>query len=613
MSLVFGIIDFDKKEVSPEEICTLSEAVKWEGFKDIIETGENYALGYSHHPERDPKAAIVKYEKLVILADIRIYNSQELNKTFDFSTPVEAFAKAYLLWGMDCANRFHGDFAVVVIDLEKKEVHLFRDHLGVRPLVFWFVDKRLIFASHEFGLVKSGLIQTGLCEERVVRNLFRFIPVYQQTIFLNVVKVVPGFCFTFSQSKTRIRKYWKPEGIKTNKKLNYEDAVACLSQLLIKATLCRKEVGITGTHVSGGLDSSGVASILADHTSDKSKLVGYSWTPARMEDSFEGLDELELITSLMREKGITVKFLHHEENEFVENSLIPEFENMPNELSTMKMVSRDNVRTLFSGWGGDEFTSLSIRGTYNHLFFSLKWRTLFRFLLKYGVKSGLRRLRTEVFPLLISFGLLPVYQPVDWGNLSLIKFRFVLKHWKTIFFHSRKNFFGYGNRNQFMLNLLYNYHLAERMDNWTLFAEKYGFEYKYPLLDKELLEFWFTIPVEYTYRNMASRQLFREALKGVLTEKIRTRIGKEESRFLTYIQLRQKESKKYIENLLLKESPARQISFFRVEKFHELINKPESKKPFDEFIRINKALFYLRMRLLVKKYLPENQVLSKKR
>jgi len=70
--------------------------------------------------------------------------------------------------------------------------------------------------------------------------------------------------------------------------------------------------------------------------------------------------------------------------------------------------------------------------------------------------------------------------------------------------------------------------MPKRMDSWSINAEKYGFEYRYPLLDKELLELWFSIPQEHTFLNFESRILYREALKGILTESIRTRKEKGE-------------------------------------------------------------------------------------
>jgi len=603
MSFIFGIINLDGEQVNPEEIQSLARAIKWEGFSEKIEIEDNLAIGYCGHPERTPKAGIFKYEHLLILADIRIYNTSELKKSFAFESPEEAFAKAYLRWGICFANRINGDFAAVVIDQGKNEVHLLRDHIGARPLTYRFHENRLIFASHEFGLVKSGLVKTSLSEERLIRKFFRFKEEYSQTVFQDVFKVVPGHCVSFLPGRKQITKYWKLEKIRQNKTLSFDDAVTRLRQLTLAATLNRMETGKTGVHVSGGLDSTGIASILADYIGDKTQLTGYSWSPSEFEAPIEGVNEKEFIEAFSVEKGVPVKYLRLEENELVNDAILPEFAEMSIEHPTMQMAGKDGVQILFSGWGGDEFVSLSTRGTYNHLFFRFKWLTLARFTRKAGIKSVLWRLRKEVLPLLIPFGLLPTYQPIDWSRLCYLKPAFIRKHWKKIFFHERKNIFGYGNRTRFMLNLLENYHIPERMDNWAMHADRYGFEYKYPLLDKDLLEFWFSVPVEYTYRNMQSRLLFREAMKGILPEKVRVRKDKGEGLRITYSLQNLRSGRRHLEQIFLAIPEQEHLSFFRPEAFEKLINQPSQQHRFKEMLDFGKIAFYLRYTELAKKYL----------
>lgn len=600
MSFIYGIINFDDKPVALEEINNLAAAVKWEGFEEQMDRAENYALGYCFHPERKSKAGIYKFEDVIVLADIRIYNSKELKKTFDFESPEEAFAKAYLKWGLSCANYINGDFAVVVIDTKKKEAHLFKDHIGTRPLTYFFQENQLLFASHEFGLVQSKLVKTSLSEEKFIIDFFQNKRNYSQTVFENLFKVKPGYSISFKTSQKQERQYWKPEQIKKNKTLSFDEAVVQLRQLLINATLERMESGKTGVHVSGGLDSTGVASILADYTTDKSQLIGYSWSPEELEEKFEGIDERVFIEAFSNEKKVAIKYLKLEENEFSKDAIIPEFEKMHIEHPTMKIAGKDGVKTLFSGWGGDEFVSLSTRGTYNHLFFSLKWNTLIRFIIKTGLKSSIMRFRTDVLPVLIPFGLLPIYRPKDWSNLKFLKFKFITKHWKNIFFNRTKNIFGYGNRTQFMLNLLHNYHIPDRMDSWAVHAEKYGFEYKYPLLDKEVLEFWFSLPIEYTYCNMQSRFLYREAMKGILTEEIRVRGDKGESLRIAYTQQNQERSAGFIQKIFLSISEEQHISFVKQESFIKEFNKGNKIKTRKNTIKLT---FYLRYVELVKKYL----------
>lgn len=603
MSFIYGIINLDGSAANQYDVNILAKAVKWEGFNELNETDENYALGYCHHREREPKAGIFKNNDVIILADIQIYDAPELSKSFTFESPEEGFAKAYLHWGLQCANHINGDFAVVVIDRKKNEVHLFRDHIGARPLTYWFNDNQLIFASHEFGLVKSQLTATSILEEKLIDQLFHSSGDYSQTVFKNVYKVVPGFCVSFLPNQKQLTKYWKPEEISQDKTLSFDDTVTQLRELIVKATLNRMESDKTGVHVSGGIDSTGIASILADHTDDKTQLIGYSWTPEEFQGKFDGIDEKEFIEAFSSEKGIQVKYIKLDKDESVKDSLLPEFEQMYIEHPTMKMAGADGVKTLFSGWGGDEFVSLSTRGTYNHLFFSFKWLTLGQLILKRGIKSSIWQFRIEVLPSLIPFGLLHTYQPKDWSVLRCLKTAFIWKHWKQIFFNRKKNIFGYGNRTQFMLNLLENYHIPNRMDSWATHAERYGFEYRYPLLDKELLEFWFRIPIEYTYRDMVPRILYREAMKGILTEKIRIRKDKGEGQRIAFTLQNRKDGENYIKQLFMAIKEGEHISFFRPEILQKEINKTPEKRLINEIRRQNKSILYLRYVELVKKYL----------
>jgi asparagine synthase (glutamine-hydrolysing) len=600
MSFIYGVINFDQKSVTVKEIDSLAAAVKWDGFNERNVRAENYALGYSHHPERKSKAGIFEYDNIIVLADIRIYNSADLQLHFSFHSPEEAFAKAYLKWGIDCANYVNGDFAAVVIDKNNDDVHLFRDHIGARPLTYWFAENRLIFASNEFGLTQSKLINTNISEEKLIIDFFNNKSNYVQTSFDNILKIKPGYCLTISAHQKKYTKYWKPENIKKNKNLSIDQAALQLRKLLQEATTQRIESGKNGVHVSGGIDSTGVACIMADYIKDKTHLIGYSWTPERLEGEFQGIDEKKFIETFASEKKIEVKYLRLAKNEWSKNFIIPEFERMPIEQPTMQMAGRDEVTTLFSGWGGDEFVSLSNRGTYNHLFFSFKWKKLSSFISKKGIRANIMQFRREVLPLLIPFGLLSTYGPKDWSILHLIKFSFICKHWEKIFFKPQQNFFGYGNRNKFMLNLLHNYHIPERMDSWSLHSERYGFEYKYPLLDKAVLEFWFSLPIEYTYCNMQSRFLYREAMKGILTEQIRVRGDKGEGMRISYTMQKQKEEVLFNQNLLLSIEDKEHLSFFR----HDVLKKTFKEIKIEHFRKLGFTIpKYLRYVALTKKYI----------
>ncbi len=605
MSFIYGIVSLDKKAIRREDIFVLAQTVGYRGFTHHIYTDRALALGYSHHPERRAKAGIFRDKDLLVLADIRIYNRQTLLQHFDFTCPEEAFAKAYWKWGLSCADYINGDFAAVVIDQKKKEVLLFRDHIGARPLVYWHFDHRLIFASHEFGLAKSGLVSVTLSERKLIDQYFRHRKLYTETVFEGICNVVPGrYVVCTADGHCESKPFWKPQDIQKDKTLTFEGAVARLRELIVSATLNRMEPCKTGLHVSGGIDSCGIAAIVADRTPDKTTLTGYSWTPETFEGSVDGVNEKPFIEAFREEKKVNVKYLNIEEYEIVKNAILPEFETQHIEHPVMKMAEKDGIETLFSGWGGDEFVSLSLRGTVNHLFFHFKWGTLLKYARARGIKSTIYQFRTDVLPLLIPFDLLPVYKTgrTDWSILRHLRFSFVRKHWKQIFLYRQKNIFGYGNRTRFALNLLELGHLPKRMDSWAINAERYGYEYKYPLLDKELLEFWFSIPVEYTYKDFQSRLLYREAMKGILTEKIRIRKDKGEALriacSLRYLQ----NNKEYLGKLFYSLPTGEHLPFFKPEAFRKVFNQPFFEDKLKNIRNWNQYTLYLRYVALVKKY-----------
>ncbi|MCP4310026.1 MAG: hypothetical protein GY790_02065 [Bacteroidetes bacterium] len=66
----------------------------------------------------------------------------------------------------------------------------------------------------------------------------------------------------------------------------------------------------------------------------------------------------------------------------------------------------------------------------------------------------------------------------------------------------------------------------ERIEETLLLAQQHGIEYRYPFLDVKLLEFFYSLPSEYKYKDGMGRYLFRKAMEDILPEKIRMRTHK---------------------------------------------------------------------------------------
>lgn len=140
------------------------------------------------------------------------------------------------------------------------------------------------------------------------------------------------------------------------------------------------------------------------------------------------------------------------------------------------------------------------------------------------------------------------------------------------------------------------------MESWAINAERYGYEYKYPLLDKEMLEFWFSIPAEYTYKNFHPRLLYREAMKGILTEKIRMRENKEEALRIANSLKELENGKKYMKKFFNSLPPEEHLPFFKSEAFRKVFDQPVSKDTLKKVRNWWQYAYYLRYVVLVKKY-----------
>lgn len=573
MGFIYGIVDFVQNRIPHQDIEYLKKAFINSESENQCFTGTFFSAGLCWNKNLQAHSDHYIQDHFTILADIRLYNQENLKKEFDFITPSEAFYKAYKKWGLQCVNHLNGDFAVVLIDERQKQVHLFRDHMGARPLVYHFDGKRLIFASNEFGLAKSGLVPLSLSEKTAMKRVFTLWGNYPLTVFNSIYKLTPGHFASFSQKKKRIIQYWKPEQIRTNQNLTYEDTITQLREKLIQATMSRVPDGKLGVHVSGGLDSTGLACILANHLDDKSRITGYSWTPAYYNEGIrDRYDERLFIKDFVEDKHIQVNYLQNKSYERAKSSIVPDFETQHIEQPTMNAASQNGDSILFSGWGGDEFVSLSLRSTFGHLFFRFKWLTLLSFVKKLGFKDSLWKFRVEVLPLLVPFRMVYTHQPFRWSKCSYFSLSFFIRNVFQILFRKKKGSFSILGRKQFMLNLIKLYHLPDRMDAWSMNGEKVGIEYRYPLLDKDLLEFWFSIPIEYTYRGFESRMLYKEALKGILTEKIRLRTKKSEGVFMHFLLQSNRNEFPYLANLLRQTTENGRIPFFNHKVYQQKLN-----------------------------------------
>ncbi|MFN4148337.1 MAG: N-acetylglutaminylglutamine amidotransferase, partial [Rhodocyclaceae bacterium] len=98
-----------------------------------------------------------------------IYNYPELRHEligrgheFFSDGDTEVILRAYAEWGENCVERLTGMFAFALWDMNRQQLFLARDRIGIKPLYFTRTARFFRFASNTQALLAAGDIDTHL-------------------------------------------------------------------------------------------------------------------------------------------------------------------------------------------------------------------------------------------------------------------------------------------------------------------------------------------------------------------------------------------------------------------------------------------------------------------
>src|SRR5437870_4682648 len=179
------------------------------------------------------------------------------------NSDTETVVHAYEEYGRDCVHHLRGMFAFAIWDTRQRRLFIARDRLGIKPLYYFYDDKKFIFGSEIKAILAYPGIKPGFNQSTLAEYLaFGYIEGHE-TMFTGICKLPPGNTLEIDDAgKIKVESYWDlsiPAGndgrplahyIKTYREL-LEECVA--SHLMSDVPL--------GVFLSGGLDSSAVAAL----------------------------------------------------------------------------------------------------------------------------------------------------------------------------------------------------------------------------------------------------------------------------------------------------------------------------------------------------------------
>ncbi len=308
-------------------------------------------------------------EDIWIICDGEIYNSINLKNQLednghkfytDFSS--EIIIHAYEEWGVESISRFRGAFSFCIYDSKQHFILLARDHIGIKPLYYYFNDGIFIFGSE----IKCILVHN--IKKAVNRKAFnhylslRYVP-FEDTLFKNIKKVPSSnyLIFDLKTKKLKNYKYWNFK-FHINRNKTEEQLAKELKNLIVESIKIRLIDKIpVGALLSGGLDSSAVVGILSQLVDQPIKTYSISFKEgasvnetkfARLVSEQNNTEHTELIVKFDFVKDIP-RISWHNDDLFADAAIIPVY--------LMGKKIKQKLNLVFTGDGADEiFAGYSI-------------------------------------------------------------------------------------------------------------------------------------------------------------------------------------------------------------------------------------------------------------
>lgn len=289
-----------------------------------------------------------------------IYNYRELRSelekrghVFKTNSDTETIVHGYEEWGADCVQRLRGMFAFALWDVSHQRMFLARDRLGKKPLYYYLDHEHFVFGSEMKAILDHRSVPRRL--NYAALDLFfslGYVPA-PYTILEGVHKLPAGFMLTVDgHSTVQQRRYWDiaPQ---TNRFTSIHEAREELQARLSQSVQMRLIADVpVGMLLSGGIDSSTVVALAAQHTSHlKTFSVGFSEDhlselhDARAVATHLGTDHQEILVNHCS-ADLLRKLMWHMDEPSADPAIVPTF--------LVCQLARQSVKVVLTGEGGDE-------------------------------------------------------------------------------------------------------------------------------------------------------------------------------------------------------------------------------------------------------------------
>ncbi|MBN1271426.1 MAG: hypothetical protein JXB26_04075 [Candidatus Aminicenantes bacterium] len=560
MSAICGIIHFDRNAEAHDALEKMMESLAYRG-KDGSHKWVDKSVAMGHQmlystPESLYETLPVSSEngRLLLNADARIDNREELFKKLFITTSNRQnisdnvlILKSYEQWGTHCPEHLLGEFVFVIWDFSQQKLFAARDHIGFRPLYYYYSGDRFIFSSEMKQVLNTAGLPYHINEKALIESIYMRLTNNEITFFNNIKQIPPAHSITVSQRGLKKRQYWNPQTqprIKFSSNDEYAEALRELVKQSVHARM--RSTFPIAIQLSGGLDSSAVAVIAARKLMEERKsLIAVSSVldPNHSGQEKDDREHIDLIVH--QEKNIKINYVTPDGL-----SLFDNFEKLFEQYyapiddpfyfmdhALLSNASNLGARIMLNGCGGDMAASHHGQKAIFQLIKEMRWITA------YDLLQKKKSLESKSMPRLIYKEILSNLFPDSLKDIIKKARGLPSSYLKDLSLFS-KNIIQTKSFNQ---NFQHFMHLlrpaptpCENILRGILPQSDYGNILAYmtntggqfsinttsPLADKRIIEFMLRIPPEIYILDGWTRGLFRRAMEGILPPKIQWRQSK---------------------------------------------------------------------------------------
>ena len=445
-----------------------------------------------------------KNNNYFILSSISSRDRKRIIKKYNFinieNSDSEILLDLYQKFGNKIFKIFGSSFFFFSYDFDKRTALIARDHVGFNSIYYTKKDDSL-FISSSLNDLKKNCGKNLKINYRVLKkflNLDSFSK--DQTFFKDILKLPPSNVLEYNNQSISIYDYPKFTDL-TLSDSNFSQ-IEGLKKMLKKAIIRREELqeDKVGFLFSGGIDSTTILSFFSKYDKQHKKLFAYAAKFDHIEDSLKNsIDESEFQSEVLNTLDVEDRSYETEKLSTISNldfylDLIGQpffFPNLYLSHEAFKKAKSDGVSKVFNGCDGDTVVSHGFE-YYEELFLKLKWFELYKQIDKLSKNVNLSK--RSIF------------------NRTVLR----------LLLYEKKLYFSAKNKHKKILSSPLH---SNSIEVESLVADYYGIEEVYPFYNVDLINYCINVKPSLKI-NEYPRYILRQAIKGIVPDKIRKRTDK---------------------------------------------------------------------------------------